>query len=373
MGVMPQNQVEWTHAFRNRAIQDRVPLSGSLELTSRCNLKCVHCYLGPQEDQWKKREQEMSTTKVLSVIDEIVESGCLYLLITGGDPMVHRDFAQIYRYACEKGLLVTVFCDGILVNEAILALFDEYPPQVVEISIYGATAPVYEAITRVKGSYPRAIRGIERLLDAGISVGLKTVMMEPNKHEVVAMAELARAYDVSFRVDSAIFPCLPVSDDSPTALRLSPQEAVAIEFAAAPERLEKWVEFIDDRRGADYGKAVYRCGAGLTSFHLDPFGHAQPCLMTTQYRHSLEENSFESLWRNELVQLRSLQPRAGFECNSCEMQLACSTCPGFNYQENGAEDVKSQYVCETTNERWRAIQLHRSRNTRSETSETVRT
>src|SRR5947208_2904405 len=112
---------EWMSDFRNRIADERVPLSATLELTSRCNLKCVHCYLGPQEEQWKKRSQEMSTEKVLGIIDEMVAAGTLYLLITGGDPMVHRDFARVYRYAREHGLLVTVFCDGILVNDEILA------------------------------------------------------------------------------------------------------------------------------------------------------------------------------------------------------------------------------------------------------------
>jgi radical SAM protein with 4Fe4S-binding SPASM domain len=342
--------------FRGRIADRRIPLMGTLELTSRCNLKCVHCYLGPQEEQWKKRSQEMSTEKVFSVIDEVAAAGTLYLLITGGDPMVHRDFKKVYRYAREKGLLVTVFCDGILVNDEIIELFTELPPFVVEVSLYGATAEVYEAVTRVKGSYPRAIKGIKKLLDNGVKVSLKTVLMTVNQHEIEGMRAIAASFGVPFRMDNAIFPCLPNSSKDPLQYRVSPKEAVQAELSD-PKRVDDWMKYIDRQAAVPRGETTYRCGAGVNSFHVDPFGFASPCLMTTQYKHSLHEKSFESLWNKELVQLRSHKPRESYGCNTCDMQTACASCPGFNYQETGEEDVKSQYVCDTTKERWEAIHL----------------
>ena len=354
--TLAKTNEEWMTDFRGKIAERRVPLSGTLELTSRCNLKCVHCYLGPQEEQWKKRSEEMSTEKVLGIIDEIVAAGTMYLLITGGDPMVHRDFKKVYRYAREKGLLVTVFCDGILVNDQIIELFKDLPPFVVEISIYGATQETYEAVTRVKGSYPKALRGIERLLENGIKVSLKTVLMTVNQHELPGMRAIADSYGVAFRMDNAIFPCLPNSSKDPLQYRVSPKEAVRAEMAD-PKRADEWLRYVEKRKETPVGEMTYRCGAGVNSFHVDPFGYASPCLMTTQYRHSLHEKSFSSLWEKELVQLRSHRPRESYGCNSCEMQVACSGCPGFNYQETGHEDVKSEYVCETTKERWQTIQL----------------
>lgn len=347
---------EWMSDFRNRIAERRIPLSGTLELTSRCNLKCVHCYLGPQEEQWKKRSEEMSTDKVLAIVDEIVAAGTLYLLITGGDPMVHRDFRKVYRYAREQGLLVTVFCDGILVNDQIIQLFRELRPSLVDISLYGATQETYETVTRVKGSYPKALRGIRRLLENDIPVGLKTVLMTVNQHELEAMRALAESFGVSFRVDNAIFPCLPNAGKDPLQYRVSPKQAVRAELSD-PKRVDEWLRYIEKRKDTPRAETTYRCGAGVNSFHVDPFGFASPCLMTTQYRHSLHERSFSSLWGRELVQLRSQRPRESYGCNSCEMQVACSGCPGFNYQETGHEDVKSEYVCETTHERWQTIQL----------------
>lgn len=353
------NDQEWMLDFRRRTASRRVPISGILELTSRCNLQCVHCYLGPQEEQRKKRDLEMSTEQAKSVIDQISDSGCLYLVITGGDPMVRKDFPEVYRYAKEKGLIVTVFCDGVLVTDKIVRLFTEYPPFNVDISVYGATPETYEAVTRIKGSFGKFLRGLDRLVAGNVPFTLKTVLMTLNKHELGAMREAAARLGVKFRVDSAIFPCLPTQDHEPLDLRLEPEEAVELELSD-PEQLRQWVDYADQGRNATDSEQLYTCGAGLTNFYIDPQGYASPCLMTTNYRYPVAERGFASLWERELVQLRSKKPRQEYTCNSCEMKVACSGCPAFNYQENGHEDVKSEYVCETTRHRWDAIQAARA-------------
>jgi radical SAM protein with 4Fe4S-binding SPASM domain len=349
---------EWMNATTRRAMERRVPVAGLMELTSRCNLRCVHCYLGPQEQHWAdaSRRQELSLEKLLSIIDELADAGCLYLGITGGDPMVHEHFADVYRRACERGIRVTVLCNGVLVRDSIVELFKEYPPLQVEVSLYGATKATYEAVTKVPGSYVKCIAGIHKLLDNGIRVQLKTVLIKLNAHEVHEMRQMARDLGVEFRVDSAIFPQLADRAKAPLDHRIAPAEAVRLEMAD-PRTLEAWTERVELQPVPSDN--LYRCGAGVTGFYVDPFGYVSPCIMTTNHRHSLHERSFASLWARELVQIRSTKPRAEYGCNSCEMQSACTSCPAFNYQENGHEDVKSEYVCETTRERWTLIQLER--------------
>jgi len=347
--------LEWLHGFRTKVTRQRVPITGTLELTNRCNLRCVHCYLGPQEDHWSKSEDEMSTAKVLSVIDEIVEAGCLYLLITGGDPFVRDDFAEIYRHARRSGLIVTVFCNGTLAKDGIVELFKEYPPSTVEITLYGATGETYEAVTGVRGSYSKCLRGVGRLVDAGIRVGLKTVLTTLNSHELEEMRGMAKELGVPFRLDGALFPHLSSRDKAPLGLRLPPEVVVRQELSD-PENLQRWVEYVGKGFRQSASGSLYQCGAGVTGFNVDAYGHASPCLMVPHHRHSLAESSFSSLWSKELEQLRRTKPRAGYDCGQCEMISACGGCPAFNVLETGHEDVKSEYVCETTRLRWGAIQ-----------------
>ena len=365
MTTTSTNDQAWVDDFRRRTVMERIPISGILELTSSCNLKCIHCYLGPQEEQRKKRSLEMSTERVKEVIDDIVASGCLYLTITGGDPMVRKDFPEVYRYAKEKGLVVTVFCDGVLVTDKVVRLFQDYPPMNIDISVYGATAETYERVTRIPGSFPKFLRGLDRLAEGGIPYGLKTVLLEPNKHELQDMRRMAEERGVKFRVDSAVFPCLPTNDHEPLDLRVEPKEAVERELADE-RQLDQWVKYSERHKDTPASDYLYTCGAGVTNFYIDPLGYASPCLMTTHYRYSLAEKDFEGLWSKELVQLRSEKPGEHYGCNSCHMKSACTSCPAFNYQENGAEDQKSEYVCETTQHRWDVIQAAKEGSVESE-------
>jgi len=344
---------DWIDQFNHTVVADRIPVSGMIELTRRCNLKCVHCYLGEGDDRFGNGE--MTTGQVFDVIDQITEAGCLYLSITGGDPMMHKDFPEVYRHAKEAGLLVTVMCDGVLVTKRIVELFRELPPSAVEISLYGATAETYETITRIPGSFKKCVRGIRRLVEAGIKVRIKTVLMTLNAHEADLMRELAAGFDLPLRMDAAIFPCLHSADKRPLDLRVPPQDVVQIELAD-PKAVASWIEYLNRPAPEAPTDKLYVCGAGVTGFYIDPFGYVYPCMMTTRYRYNLLETDFRTLWSERLGELHEKKPRSDYECAGCELQRACASCPGFHDQEHGAEDVKSDYVCDTAKTRWRALQ-----------------
>lgn len=343
---------EFMRRFSARTQERRVPFVGMLELTSRCNLRCVHCYLGPQEEQHRKRAAELTTAEVFRLLDEMAEAGTLNLTITGGDPMMRPDFADIYRHARTRGLLVSVFCDGILVTDRIVELFRELPPSTVEVSIYGATAETYERITRVPGSYVKFVAGVRRLLDGGIRTAFKTVLMTLNRHELPEMQRMAREWGGSFRFDSAIFPCLPDSRSEPIDLRVEPEEAAAAQLSD-PEVLKEYADYFERWDDLAPSKELYQCGAGVTAFYVGPFGEVSPCLMTTRYRYDArKEGGFAARWRDDVGALRSRRaehPDHG--CSSCSVRAVCDGCPAMFALETGREDVKSDYVCRTTQAR----------------------
>lgn len=348
---------EFIKQFGDLTEARRLPLMGMLEITSRCNLRCVHCYLGPQAEQHKKRAAEMSTGEIKELIDQMVAAGTLYLTITGGDPMMRPDFPEIYRHAKECGLLVTVFCDGVLVSERMIELFRELPPSLVEVSIYGATAETYERITQVPGSFPKFLAGLTRLREAGLRIGLKSVLMTLNQHEMLAMEQMAQEWGLRFRYDSAIFPCLPDRSAKPLDLRVAPAQAVALEMAN-PKRLAAMADYFETRQNVPGSPELYQCGAGLTSFYVDPFGDVSPCLMTTKYRYSARgvPGGFAARWRDDVSKIRTLRPEnPDHGCNNCGVRAVCTGCSAFHALETGREDVKSDYVCETTQERVRVL------------------
>lgn len=351
----------WMAGFRQRVAHARIPFTANLELTGRCNLRCRHCYLGDQLAPHRQHARERDTDAVKSSIREWSQAGCLHLVITGGDPMIRHDFEELYRYACEQGLLVTVFCDGILVTDRMLDLFKTYPPRSIEVTLYGATAKTYEDVSRVPGSYDAAWKGIRRLLDGGVRVCLKTVLLSINKHELQAMKTQAEALGCAFRYDAAIFPCLPDGSSEPLDLRVPPDEVVAAELQD-PDRMEGLRETIRHFSQAPASKALYQCGAGLTAFYADPYGVLSPCLLTTSYRYAPDGRSFQEMWDQDLGQIRKkrrINPNGLLAAGG--MRGACMHCPAINYLETGDEEQDSPYMTEMARLRYAAVMVKEAR------------
>lgn len=349
---------EYLSQFITTSRQHRIPLSGSIEVTRRCNLRCVHCYLGVQAERRKPGSGEMSTMRILDIIDEITAAGCLYLLLTGGEPLLRDDFPVIYRHAKERGLLVTVFSNSTLISEKILMLFQDLPPHEVEISLYGATAPTYEKITGVKGSYERCMRGIKLLADNNIKVNLKTILMTLNSDQLCEMENIAREFGARFRFDAAISPCIG-GDKTPLELRVSPEEAIDKEFSD-PDRLRQWKTFFEESRKHVLVDALYGCGAGMTGFHINAAGYLQACVMTPDLQCNLSETGFLDGWNDMILRIRDKKAGPDFACMGCEKINLCGYCPAFFRLEKGAEDVRSEYICRMGNLRYQRIMDYRA-------------
>lgn len=337
---------EWTEGFRARAARTRTPIAATLELTRRCNLRCVHCYLGDQAAQWLLKDRELDAAAVNAAISDWAEAGCLYLTLTGGEPLLRPDFAEIYRHAREQGLVVTVFTNGTLVADGIAALFRECPPRKVEISLYGATAETHDAITGAPGSHARAWMGIRRLQGAGVRVVLKTVLMKPNLAEREDLERQAAAIGAAFRHDAAIFPCLDGSR-APLALRVAPEEAVRADMATA-ERRAMWREKIEKTAAQPPGDRLYACAAGRTAFHADPFGGFSPCLLAEHFRCESAGRAFRDVWDGDLAVLQTRKCARSDTSFAGDLRGACVHCPAFNQIETGHEEWESDYMKKTT-------------------------
>jgi radical SAM protein with 4Fe4S-binding SPASM domain len=345
--IWPDNE-EYITTFNAKAARMRIPLSGSIDLTYRCNLRCVHCYLADDREQTEKIE--MDTRKILSVIDEITEAGCLNLLITGGEPLLRDDFPEIYSHAKKNGLLVTVFSNGTLVNEKILDLFEDLPPYIIEISLYGTTASTYEKITGVAHSFEKCMQGIGRLIDRRLNVRIKTILMTLNEHEFFAMQDLAKKLGIRFRFDAALFPQKD-GNTLPLTLRVAPKDAIEKDFSDL-ERARSWVKYLDKTRHTALNDTLYTCGAGITGFHIDPCGILKPCLMIRNLTYDLSGGSFLTGWHDIISTIRDKKATGDIpRCHACDKIHICGFCPAFFDWENGREDSISEYICEMGKQR----------------------
>ncbi len=321
-----------------------VPMTGSMALTHRCNLRCKHCYAGPDTNP-PTDGSEPTTSQWQEWINQAIEAGCLFLLLTGGEPMLRPDFAEIYTHAKLAGLMVTVFTNGSRLTSSILDCFGDLPPYAVEISLYGATPGKHDAITGIPGSFVRSIRGVEQLLDWGVRVRLKSMLMKDNLNEFSAIRELAEeTYGVEFRMDAALMPRLDGNRD-PLNLRVSPEDAVAVELASASSR-DKWARAQGVGEKPHSSDRLYSCGAGVIGFHVNAEGDLMPCLVPSGIQESLLSQTFGDAWASVVHAMAGQRAETAFECLSCPHKVMCGWCPAYARAENGRADSKPLYLCE---------------------------
>lgn len=331
--------------FRAKVRQHHIPLSGVFSLTYRCNFDCVHCYLGRATRRRKKKPAELPFPAVAHLLDKAADAGCLTMLLTGGEPLIRPDFPDIYRHAARKGLLLTLFTNGTLLNSRVIKVLRTYPPRAVEITLYGANENTYARVTRRKGMFQKTMDGIRRLREADVRFRLKAMLMKDTEPDLECMERLAAELGVPFRFDAALSPTLD-GNLAPLAHRVPPQRVVAREIASAAQAAlwRRTLDTLPKLAGAD--PRLYTCGAGRTSFHLDPEGRLSPCLMISWLTRDVTTSSFSQAWEDLGKALDSMRAPPRFPCRACPYKNLCGYCPAFFRLETGSERTRSAYLCE---------------------------
>ena len=160
-----QDYADWSLEIHQRLSSQRVPLNGAIEITRRCNHRCVHCYNNLATNDRESLHGEISYKAHCRIIDQITHAGCLWLLFTGGEIFLRKDFLDIYTHAKQSGLLISLFTNGTLITPGIADHLDKWRPFSIEITLYGHTRQTYECVTGVAGSFDRCMRGIRLLLE----------------------------------------------------------------------------------------------------------------------------------------------------------------------------------------------------------------
>ena len=316
----------WTPSARLKqiALEKAQPLSASLELTYKCNWRCVFCYNPRHHDQ-----RGLTGTDWLRVLDDLRTLGTLYVALTGGEPLTHPEFAMIARGARERALALRILTNGALITEAMADEIADLQPLSVEMSLHGSQSETHDRATATPGSFDALFRGLDRLREREVSVALKTPLTHLNEDQIDAMQALTEDRGVSWRVD----PVLTARDDGdqgPLAWRPS---------SAALERLY--------RRLADAGQLPHEertegglnCGLGRTTLAIDPEGNVYPCM---QWRKAplgnVRETPLADLWptsERRLQVAKTARSANDRMVASGEALASFPFCPAIAAQESG--------------------------------------
>lgn len=354
---------EETETWLAHAASLHVPIKATFELTARCNLSCKMCYIHLDKQQQEKAGEELTTEQWIQMGRQAAEAGTLYLLLTGGEVLVRKDFSEIYTALCKMGFLITIYTNATLIDDKIQKLFEKYPPFEIGITLYGASPETYEKVCGNRRAFKQAIDGLNRLKTVSTQLEIRTTFIKENQGEMRELYDLATSYTPHYKVTPVVFRACPGIRTDVDECRLSPKEAY--NFQLSFWRLLEEQKWSWERRNSSDEKREYdtrikrsgyeveptniRCLAGKCEYNITWDGHMTGCnLFFLPFTEPLKEG-FMNAWERLPILLSKL-PKPE-KCKTCiwdEKQL-CGNCPPRIYLETGSFHKEAPFICELTN------------------------
>lgn len=350
------NYIRYINYLHSKAAQRGTPLSGTYELTARCNLDCRMCYIHRRPFDKTAMAGEKPASWWNNLTDTLVEQGMLTLLLTGGEPFLRPDFLQIYEYAHDRGMLVSINTNGSLLTEQHLEALRARAPQRINVTLYGTSRETYQRLCGDPGAYDRTVNNIFAMQKAGLQVKLNYSVTPENLGDAEAAMAFCREHDLTIEFATYLFPPIRACEHGcyETA-RISPEESARIQIQYDKFRYEPEV-YVKRRRDILAGNYIpedteqcmdqpterIRCRAGKTCFWVTWDGQLRPCGMMSTPSVAMEQG-FQQSW-NQIQTLREsiLVPK---QCTECPMRNVCTSCPAASYAETGSFTGVPEYLC----------------------------
>ena len=317
-------------------VRENIPYVAQIELTSKCNLKCRHCFMISDNGV------ELSSDEIMEIIDQLVDMGTFCIAFTGGEIFVREDLFEIARYARKKGFFLTFMTNGTLITNENIEEIKKLKPIKFEISLYGATPEIHDYITQVEGSFERTVAAIRGLVEQGIEVTVKVLLMNLNIHESCDIKALCEQLNVHHRINPGI---VPMKNGSLEPFQYDPSfEDMEMYLSAGDFELSYLLE-----KGEKDPVHRFNCKAGKAGCSISPTGIVYPCVVMPMGVGNLRERSFKEIWHtepsSELKRLRNLTSADLSTCSKCDLAPLCIRCPGVVYLETGDMVGASPSAC----------------------------
>jgi len=344
------------------AASTHVPLIGMFELTARCNFQCKMCYVHMSAAEISAANaKELTAGQWLSLAEQAVKAGTLYLTLTGGEPLIRDDFEEIYTALSTMGLIL-----GLNTNASLITKFErllsKYPPDEILVTLYGAGAETYNKICGNPAAFDNVIKGLEFAAKLPAKLKIRATFIKDNKDQHKRLKDIAHRFKSDLGINPFVNMPVPGVSADVESCRLSVGECMDVlkEHEAYCDEQYKNIKkpnaaaktAIDGiglgnpgerDPGLDIYPGILKCSAAKTMFHIKWDGKMYPCVsFLSPYTLPLEEG-FKEAWDRLPDLLKDL--RRPKECSGCEFSGQCNVCPARIEAETGSFDVASDYIC----------------------------
>ncbi len=338
----------------------RIPVTGQFELTPRCNLRCKMCYICQPANNTEVIKRERSAKEWIHLAEQAREEGLLYILLTGGEVFLRKDFRTIYEELNKMGFLIKIYTNATLITHEIAHWLGRIPPSRMEVTVYGASPRTYAAVCGFTEGYEHTLRGIDLLLAEGIRLKLRTTVIHDNLNDVAKIMDYAGKKELETGIVSYISPRREGRTTDPKEVRLTPEELAALEIELRSisndntYRKEYFSEIITNTLNNSVNfssdtKDSFSCEAGKSSFWVTWDGRMVPCYGMNEPSTMPFATNFHEAW----IELQSFCQSVPVckECMECPGRDTCLSCPARRKSETGYYDRPSPYLCDLVKRR----------------------
>lgn len=328
--------MEWLDPFYRqvweKAYAEAIPISGTFELTPRCNFNCRMCYVHLPVSDIDKHGRELTASEWIRIAAEAKAAGTVWLCITGGEPLMHPEFETIWRELTQMGFFITLQTNAAQLTdyESLLA---EYPPRRCKITLYGASDEVYEKVCRTDRGFTRVDAGIQMLRQLKIPVELVSTVIRQNLDDVDHIIQYADSNHFRWTPNINVRTAGRGVDVDMDNLRIHPLGA----DGGGPHRRETKEKAVmdPDRKPCTYCRD-YRVG-----YWVVWSGYMRFCSFMNGPDISVRDGSFRECWRKLVEFQENMQwPE---ECRECVLKEACARCAALYDIEDGALKIRKEF------------------------------
>jgi len=328
--------------LRWKAFQRHIPYLVTFELTYRCNLRCTHCYLTPDDPH----RGEMPVEDWLRTIRELTDLGAFYVTVTGGEPTLYPGFWDILEELQRRETVVRVFTNATTLTEESVDRLIRCGVRFADISLHGPDAATHEAVTRTPGSFDATVTAVKRLRAAGIFVNLKGSLLKSNYSLVNELDRYMQSLGGNPLLSTSITPAND-GGTGPLEKALSADEHCFIIDNYYREREKPLNDEPPDTAGWQRVMRAVSCTAGFSTLSVAPDGEVFPCLQMRASLGNVRRNSLRKIWHHSPLNLylTGLSALNAPDCLGCELSNGCMRCPGLALIETGSLWKSSPSAC----------------------------
>lgn len=347
----------------NRAKQKKIPINGSLELLPLCNMNCDMCYVRLSREEMDKIGRLRTAEEWLKLAGQLKQAGVLFLLLTGGEPLLFPDFRRLYLELKKMGMILTINTNATLIDDDWADFFEEHKPRRVNVTLYGADRKTYERLCHHAEGFDKTIRAIRLLAERKVDVKVSFSITRENYEQMNAVFEIGEALGIPVHIDPYMMPgvrerCRPYDQQ----IRVLPEEAAlaslrALKLQLSEEFYKQYVlQSIERVENPDFprGNGHISCLAGNCSFTINWQGEMRPCVMLAEPSIPVFERGFQNAWRE--ICSRTEKICINGQCTKCSHRPLCKICAAGAFLETGAYDGIPDYLCRYSKELYRLLQ-----------------